>query len=172
MRPVQPVAIALVAFAGLLGPLPLAAAAETARAVDLGWLAGCWAAEPGEEGSGEQWTAPAGGTLLGVSRTVRSGRTVAHEFLQIRETDDGGLVYVALPAGQAETSFRLIAHGAREVTFANSAHDFPQRIRYRLAGDGALHARIEGEVEGRERAVDFAFRRVACPSAGSAQSPR
>jgi len=170
VRSVQPSAIVLVLLASLLGSRPAAADPRGARAADLDWLAGCWAAEGGEPGSGEQWTAPAGGTLLGVSRTVRGGRTVAHEFLQIRETDDGGVVYVALPSGQAEASFRLVARGAREVTFADPEHDFPQRIRYRLAEDGALHARIEGEVDGHERAVDFTFRRVSCPSAGTAQS--
>lgn len=170
MRSVQPSAIVLVLLASLLGSWPVAADPPGARATDLDWLAGCWAAEGGEPGSGEQWTAPAGGTLLGVSRTVRAGRTVAHEFLMIRETDDGGLLYVALPSGQAEASFLLVAGGAREVTFADPEHDFPQRIRYRLAEDGALQARIEGEVDGRERAVDFTFRRVSCPSVGAAQS--
>ena len=56
-----------------------------ARAVD----------EPCDAGSGEQWMTPAGGTLLGISRTVAKGRTVAHEFMQIRgrrmRCENGGL---------------------------------------------------------------------------------
>lgn len=42
--------------------LGLAAQAGTAQ---LGWLAGCWAATPGEPGSRELWMAPAGGLMLG-----------------------------------------------------------------------------------------------------------
>jgi hypothetical protein len=129
----------------------------------LAWLAGCWAALDGEPGSGEQWTAPAGGTLLGVSRTVAGGRTVAHEFLQIREVAPGKLAYVAQPSGQAAaTVFPLLRSGPREVVFENPDHDFPQRILYRLDGEGVLRARIEGLDGGKLQGVDFPMRRVAC----------
>jgi len=63
--------------------------ADADPAAALAWLAGCWASEGGEPGSGEQWMPPAGGTLLGTSRTVAKGRTVAHEFMQIREQEPG-----------------------------------------------------------------------------------
>ncbi|MCB1009826.1 MAG: hypothetical protein KDB94_13155, partial [Acidobacteria bacterium] len=46
-----------------------------ARVEALAWLAGCWAPDGGESGSVEQWTAPAGGTMLGLSRTIRNGTT-------------------------------------------------------------------------------------------------
>lgn len=55
----------------------------------LAWLSGCWASDNGELGSGEQWSKPAGGTMLGVSRFVRDAKTVAYKFLRIVETDDG-----------------------------------------------------------------------------------
>ena len=38
----------------------------------VAWISGCWIAEGKEHGSGEMWLAPAGGTMLGVSRTVRT----------------------------------------------------------------------------------------------------
>lgn len=80
--------ITLVAI--LLAALPSEASAqEPASVADLAWLAGCWASVGGEAGSGEQWTAPAGKTLLGVSRTVIDSRTVAYEFVRIRETEAG-----------------------------------------------------------------------------------
>jgi len=64
-------------------------------------LGKCW----GEAGSGEQWTVPAGKTLLGVSRTVKNSRTVAFEFLQIREIEAGEIEYVAKPSGRSEAIF-------------------------------------------------------------------
>ena len=36
-----------------------------ADVADLQWLAGCWSQDGREAGSVEQWTAPAGGTMLG-----------------------------------------------------------------------------------------------------------
>jgi hypothetical protein len=149
-----------VAVALLVAPPAVARSADAVES--LAWLAGCWASLDGEPGSGEQWTAPAGGTLLGMSRTVAGGRTVAHEFLQIREVSPGKLAYVAQPSGQAATVFALLRSGPREVVFENPDHDFPQRILYRLDGEGVLRARIEGVGGGKLQGVDFPMRRVAC----------
>lgn len=75
-------ALALYAGAAFAAPDPVA---------QVAWLQGCWRAAGSEAGSVEYWTAPAGGTMLGLSRTVRGGKTAAHEFLQIRETASGKL---------------------------------------------------------------------------------
>ena len=55
----------------------------TLMAADLGWLAGCWEETRGSRRVTEQWTAPDGGTLMGVGRTVEGGTTVEYEFLPI-----------------------------------------------------------------------------------------
>jgi hypothetical protein len=142
--------------------LPIAAHAQTkATAADLGFVAGCWRLEGNGRVTDEHWLAPAGGTLLGVSRTVAGGKTVEYEFLQIRETPQG-LAYIAKPSGQPEATFVLASRTADEVVFENPAHDFPQRIRYRRAGANALQARIEGTMNGKSRGVDFPYKRVSC----------
>ena len=107
--------------------------------------------------------APRGDGMLGMSRTVAKGRIVEHEFLQIR-VQEGRLVYIAQPSRQPEATFTAKSAGAREVIFENLAHDFPQRIIYRLQSDGNLAARIEGTEKGQARGVDFAMMRVACAS--------
>ena len=68
---------------------------EAASVEDLSWLSGCWASVGAEAGSGEQWMAPAGGTLLGINRSVAGSKTVAHEFMQIRETERGEIEFIA-----------------------------------------------------------------------------
>ena len=40
--------------------------------------------------------------MLGLGRTVKGGKTVEHEFMQIRHAADGKLIYVALPSRQKE----------------------------------------------------------------------
>ena len=149
----------------ILAALPARADTPQEQLQQLGWLAGCWRAERGEAGSMEHWLPPAGGTMLGVGRTVRRGKTVEHEFMQIRESAEGQLVYVALPSGQKETTFTLKQLSDGEVTFENLAHDFPQRVIYRLGADGRLAARIEGLLKGVPRVVDFPMQRVACDAA-------
>jgi hypothetical protein len=142
-----------------------AAAAQSqapARVEQLGWLAGCWAAVGGEPGSGEQWMAPAGGTMFGVARTLRGGATREHEFMQLRDTPEG-IVFIALPSGQTEGRFAAEQIGPRSAVFHNPAHDFPQRVAYESPDDATLNARIEGQRNGQPRTIRFPMKRVACP---------
>lgn len=127
---------------------------------ELAWLAGCWRLEAGPRVTDEQWMAPSGGLMMGMSRTVIGGRVRETERLIIRETD-GAVDYVADPSGQRETVFTT-TRGDSVWVFANAAHDFPQRIIYRRAAADSLWARIEGEADGQTRAVDFPMVRVAC----------
>jgi Domain of unknown function (DUF6265) len=142
--------------------LILATLTQAADAAALSWMAGCWRQESSQRVVEETWMAPRGDGMLGMSRTVAKGRIVEHEFLQIR-VQDGRLVYIAKPSRQPEASFTAKSAGAREVIFENLAHDFPQRIIYRLQSDGNLAARIEGTEKGQARGIDFGMKRVACP---------
>lgn len=154
-RPLAPgVGVVAVMLAALAGPL----AAEAPSVSQLAWLAGCWTqARPGGVVE-EHWMKPLGGTMLGMSRTVRNGKTVEFEYVQIRE-DGGTLVYEARPSGQPAARFPLESLEDGVAVFENPAHDFPQRIIYRRAGENGIAARIEGTMKGRQRAVDFPFTR-------------
>ena len=123
----------------------------------LSWLAGCWSRERANGMTEEHWMSPRGGTMLGMSRTVRDGRTVEFEFVQIRPSE-GTLVYDARPSGQPAARFALKSMTDDTVVFENPSHDFPQRIIYRRTVDGVA-ARIEGVASGAPRAVDFPFSR-------------
>jgi len=129
---------------------------------DLAWLKGCWSSNRDGRTITEHWLKPAGGTLLGISRTVAGDKTVEFEFMQIRQEGNGDVLFIAKPSGQAETTFKLIKGGAREVIFENVQHDFPQRVIYRLQSDGSLLGRIEGVSKGKEKAVDFPMSRERC----------
>lgn len=151
--------------AALLGPPSLAAQQAEGPAQRLGWLAGCWSDVSGDRITEEQWMRPRGGMLLGVSRTVAGGRTVAYEQVRVFERN-GVLVFNASPSGQKDSEFVQVELTDSAVAFANPKHDFPQRVAYRLRSDGSLAARIEGTEGGERRAVDFPMRRVACPGGG------
>jgi len=142
----------------LLAAAPLAAAPID----DLGWISGCWAAERDEPGSVEVWMAQAGARVLGMSRTVRNGRTVTHEFMQIVDGADG-LTFIAMPSAKPSAVFRAIHVEPRRVTFENPDKDFPQRVAYESPDVDTLIGRIEGRHDGRERRIDYPMKRVACP---------
>ena len=91
--------------------------------------------------------------MLGVSRTVKGDKMVAFEYLRIVERD-GGLVYVAQPGGRAPTEFVLTKLDNKRAVFVNPRHDYPQRIVYQLAKEGALTASI-GFAKGRLQSYKY-----------------
>jgi hypothetical protein len=127
---------------------------------DVAWLAGCWESTRGDRHVTEQWMAPEGNTLLGISRTVVNGKTTEYEFLLIRE-GARGLEYVAKPSGRAEATFTTVRVSANEVVFENPAHDFPTRIIYQRQSDGVTAA-IEGLTNGQSRRMEFPYRPATC----------
>ena len=84
-----------------------ATAAAQSELDKLPWLAGCWRAENAEPGSVEQWLPAAGGTMLGMSRTVRQGKTLEFEFMELRYLPDGKLAFIAHPSGQQAAEFPM-----------------------------------------------------------------
>ena len=148
----------------LLPRYQLAAQDTKLGADDLKWMAGCWelTARNGAMIISEQWMKPAGGTLIGMSRTVSGGKTVAWEFVRI-VTDAEGISYVAKPhQNKEETIFKIAKFSPAELVFENLAHDFPQRIIYRNSGADALFARIEGMKNGKLSGMDIPMKRVKC----------
>ena len=138
------------------------ASADGADLAKLSWLGGCWQSVGAESGSGELWTVPAGGAMLGIGRTIKQGKMMTYEFLQIRTLENGVLAYVAQASGQNTAAFPVLQLTDNEVVFQNLEHDFPQRIIYRLEGTTKLAARIEGAQQGTLRAIDFPMERVSC----------
>jgi hypothetical protein len=137
---------------------PAAAAADVSR---LAWLTGCWELRTATRVTQESWIAPAGGLMLGTSRTVV--RDVAREFEFLRIESRGGVAtYVAQPNGGAATPFGATTVSDSAVTFENPQHDFPKRIMYRRVGADSLVARIEGPQGGQVRGIDFRMRRIGC----------
>ena len=147
----------------LIAAAPAAAQRNTSVVQKLAWIAGCWQQTRPGRVVDEQWMAPRGGQMLGMSRTVRGDTMVAEfEHLQILERN-GHAVYHAEPSGQKPTDFEAAAVSDTMVVFANPAHDFPQRVIYRKRGADTLLARIEGKMNGQERGMDFPYVRTRCP---------
>ncbi|MEW6209595.1 MAG: DUF6265 family protein [Acidobacteriota bacterium] len=131
---------------------------------DLAWLAGCWEGRSSKGVREEYWTKAAGGSIFGIGRAIRDGKTVEFEFMRIHE-ERGEIRLTARPSNQPEASFKLVRANVDEAIFENPQHDFPQRVIYRRQADGSLLARIEGEREGKQSGIDFPFTRVKCDQA-------
>lgn len=144
----RPFAAMLVAiFVAAVYCAPVAAQDGSApKITDLAWLVGDWrTAAGGRRQVDEHWTVPAGGVMMGVSRTVSGGKMSEFEFLRIVERADG-IFYIAQPNGRAPgTEFKLTKVSAEQATFENPQHDFPKRIMYKKTPDGITASIDAGE---------------------------
>ena len=129
------------------------------RSTELGqlaWLAGAWINIDGRKISEEHWTLPAGGTMLGVNRTIIDGETVAFEFLRIEETSRGTMYYASPGGRYPPTAFGLLRLDGQRVVFSSADHDFPTRIRYHRQGN-RLFGAIEGEEDGEMKSSEWTW---------------
>jgi uncharacterized protein DUF6265 len=140
---------------------PTLAGQNSVRIEQVGWLTGCWETSSPQRTIEEHWLPPRGGTMLGMGRTVRDGRTIEYESIVIR-IENGRLAYEAHPSGQPSAVFLSNPMTEGRVVFENPAHAFPQRIGDERRGDDALLAWVEGTQNGRTRRTEFPYQRVAC----------
>jgi hypothetical protein len=151
--------IASTAMLALAAPI----GAQQAGSIDrAGWLAGCWESRSANRAVLEMWMPPAGGLMMGASRTTVGGTTREYEQLRLHAAGDT-LVYTALPSGQREAAFRSTSVSPTELIVENPAHDFPKKIMYRRVGADSLIARVEGPgPNNTTRGFDVKMRRVSC----------
>ena len=121
----------------------------------LEWMRGTWTQNKGGDIVQESWLGPRGGMMAGVNLSS-SAKGTSFEFLRVVEKN-GEISYLASPGGKAPTEFKLKEMLGQRVTFENLTNDFPQRIIYWKEADGALKARIEGNINGKARAMEWQF---------------
>lgn len=141
----------------------LVSSQQAVQIENLAFMKGCWEiVKPDlDVRIEEHWLGPSGGTMVGVSRSVRSGKTSGWEYLRI-EAGERGVFFVSKPReSKEETFFRLKDLKSGHAVFEYPDHDFPQRVIYR-AEQGALSARIEGTQNGKTTGIDFPYKRVKC----------
>lgn len=147
--------------AGGLGTAPAQKPQQTATLENLAWLTGCWEGRQGQAIIEEIWSKPRGGSMIGLGRTVKDGKTTSFEFMQFRE-ENGSLVFLPQPQGGAGVPFPLKDSFVEKLTFENKEHDFPQRVIYERKGPGLLLAAIEGTYKGKAEREEFQLRKIRC----------
>ena len=138
------------------GTAPHAPTTGSAPLASLAWMRGRWCG-PFDGGTFcESWREGDHGTLVGEGTVDHGDMRIAFETLRL-EVRGGVVFYVATPAGEGTTAFRLTRETADEVVFENPEHDFPKRITYRRGPHDALVAIVEGGA----RRIEFAMTRTA-----------
>lgn len=131
---------------------------ENAVLKPLSWMIGSWEGKNSRGIMYENWTRLSDDVMQGRSFTIVEGDTAFSETMRIQQFETDVYYIVKVSHNEYLISFKLIEKGAKDVTFENLEHDFPNRIFYSLKGDD-LYARIEGKGKGDRASIDFHFLR-------------
>ena len=83
------VAISTIFSLGSAASNETASLAVDAKIEDLAWISGDWETASGPMQIEEHWTRVAGGSMIGMGRTIAKGKTVFFEYLRIEARADG-----------------------------------------------------------------------------------
>lgn len=147
---------------------PAAPAPAPAPSVaDLAWMTGTWTGEIGGSFVEEQWSAPAGGVMMGMYREVEDGKIGMYEFLTLEPGPEGPILWlrhfnpglVGWEDKEGALAFHLVAAKPGEAAFDNRDPEKPARLIYRREGDDRLVAVLEKVKDGKPVSFEFVYRR-------------
>jgi len=126
----------------------------------LKFMAGCWEGRIDEDTYVEEiWTNPSQNLMTSTTRYLKKGRATSYEFSRVVSTDST-VTFAASSEGKPFDEYTMTQLVDEYVLFENSKKSFPQRISYRLASNGDLIPRNEGEGQ---PSVEVRFKRIKCP---------
>lgn len=110
-------------------------AATTGDISSLSWLSGAWMQKGAEERWAEEyWTPPRGHIMIGAGLSGQGKSTRGFEHMRIVADGEGRIAFYGMPGGAPAVAFRMVQQKPGHIIFENAAHDFPQRVSYRLNG--------------------------------------
>lgn len=125
-------------------------------------LQGLWKMETGRGAIYEEWQVKTDDKLGGRSYRINNADTMIMERIELF-INGNEIVYrpvVTDQNNQQPVTFKLVSNTDGRYVFENKAHDFPQRVIYKIVSSDSVHARIEGIRNGQERGSDFRYSRV------------
>lgn len=138
---------------------------KDAKPIDISklkFISGCWRGMLDKDHIVEEnWTLPSKNLFLATTRYLdKNDHATGYEFTRIESTDSS-VVFAASSDGKPEDVYTMKTLVDEYVLFENPKKTFPQRIMYRLASDGALIPRNEGDAP----SIELRMLRVKCPGA-------
>lgn len=126
----------------------------------LKFIAGCWAGQIDRDTEVEEiWNNPTENLMTATTRYLRKGRATSFEFSKI-VANDSTVTFAASSEGKPFDEYTMVQLVDEYVVFENPKKSFPQRISYRLASDGRLLPRNEGEGQ---NSIEVRLKKVNCP---------
>lgn len=115
------------------------------------WLIGSWENKSGFGDLSENWTKVNDSTFQGTSYFIKGKDTLHSETVELIQKGDA-LIYSPNVKGQngdLPVAFKLTSATANTLVFENPAHDFPQKISYKMITKDSIVAEISGKQGGK-----------------------
>lgn len=144
-------------------------APATAKVEQLAWVAGAWTGTLGDRTIEQHWSAPLGGSIVAMYRSLQAGRATLYELLAMEQEGDGvvlrikhfapGPGLVGQEAKDQSVDSRLISVNGTTAVF-QGAGPTPVQIRFHSPDADSLNITVTRERNGAPVSTDFRYRRI------------
>lgn len=136
----------------------------------LGWVAGAWTGTLGGRTIEQHWSAPLGGSIIAMYRSVQADRATLYELLAMEQDGEGvvlrikhfapGPGLVGQEAKDESLNHSLISLDGRTAVFEASVDGGPVRITFRSPDPGALNITVARQRNGAPVTTEFKYKRI------------
>lgn len=163
---------ALFAAVSAVGPAQAPASSQapaTAKVEQLAWVAGAWTGTLGDRTIEQHWSAPLGGSIVAMYRSLQAGRATLYELLAIEQEGDGvvlrikhfapGPGLVGQEAKDQSMDHRLTSVNGTTAEF-QGAGPTPVQVRFHSPDPDSLNITVTRERNGAPVSTDFRYHRI------------
>ena len=136
----------------------------------LSWIAGAWTGTLGERTVEQHWSAPLGGSIVAMYRSIQNNKTTLYELLAIEQEGDGvslrikhfapGPGLVGQEAKEESANHALVKLEDRLAVFEGGTPASPVRITFRSPDSGTLNITVERTRNGAPVSTEFKYKRI------------
>ncbi len=142
-----------------------------AKVDQLAWVAGAWTGTLGARTIEQYWSAPLGGSIIAMYRSLQADRATLYELLAIEQEGDGvvlrikhfapGPGLVGQEAKDESMNHSLVSLDGRTAVFEAAAAGGPVRVTFRSPDAAALNITVVRQRDGAPVTTEFKYHRMA-----------
>ena len=174
-RAIGGVAVAVMMSAGVItaeGQAPIGGSPPAkATVAQLAWVAGAWTGTLGDRTIEQHWSAPLGGSIIAMYRSIRDNRATLYELLAIEQEGEGvvlrikhfapGPGLVSQEAKDESSNHPLVRIEDKKAVFEGGSATSPVRITFTSPDPAALTIVVERQRDGKPVATEFLYKRLS-----------
>jgi hypothetical protein len=137
----------------------------------LAWVAGAWTGTLGDRTIEQHWSAPLGGSIIAMYRSIQANRATLYELLAIEQEGEGvvlrikhfapGPGLVSREAKDESANNRLVSLTGRMAVFEGDDAAKPVRITFTSPDPATLNIVSERRREGKPVSTEYKYKRIA-----------